>query len=441
VAFEVRMPQLGLTMEEGQVVRWMVAVGDQVHRGQPLAEIQTDKITAEIESPGEGFVRHILIKEGDSCAVAGLVAVITAPDEDYSPTQAQEVHPSTDPAGPIPAGPEAGASAADAGKHRASPNARRLARERGIGLEGIATGSGAAGRIVGSDLKGQPERSRAKVTPLARRMASAGGVELDHLTGSGMGGRITREDIERSQAASGPPALEVIPLTGVRGVIATRMAESAHNAAAVTLTTEADATELAGLRGLLSSEITGAKTDRIPYDAILVKLVSAALREHSNLNALLVGSEIRVIQDVNIAIAVDTPRGLLSPVVKHADAKNILEIADELAALVDRARSGRSQPDDLEGGTFTITNLGMHEIDAFTPIISPPQCAVLGVGRICPRAVVKGDSLVVRQTVWLSLTFDHRIVDGAPAARFLQRIKQFVERPEGDVGLSGKAGA
>jgi len=439
VAIEVRMPQLGLTMDEGQIARWMVAVGDKVRQGQPLAEIQTDKITAELESPGEGIIRHILVKEGDSCAVAGLVAVITAPGEDYSPAPAQE--------GPLPpraarstlATRMAEESPSAAGRHRASPNARRLARNQGINLDRIAAGSGAGGRIVGSDLKGASDTPPAKATPLARRVAAAAGVDLDRVPGSGKGGQITREDIERAQAASGPPPFEVIPLTGVRGVIAARMADSAHSAAAVTLTTEADATELAGLHDRLSTRDAEGAEARVPFDAILVKLVSAALRDHVNLNARLIENEIHVMKDVNIAVAVDTQRGLLSPVVKRADTKSILQIADELATLVGRARSGKSQPEDLEGGTFTITNLGMHEIDAFTPIINPPQCGVLGVGRICPRPVVTGDSLAIRQTVWLSLTFDHRMVDGAPAARFLQCVKQFVENPEEQLGPLGKA--
>jgi pyruvate dehydrogenase E2 component (dihydrolipoamide acetyltransferase) len=221
-------------------------------------------------------------------------------------------------------------------------------------------------------------------------------------------------------------------MTGVRGVIAARMAESARTAAAVTLTTEADATDLADLRDRLSDRRGEGEQTRIPFDAILVKIVAVALRQHPRLNALLAGDEIQVMRDVDIAVAVDTERGLLTPVLRKADTKGVIQVADELAELVGRARLGKSQPEDLEGGTFTITNLGMHEIDAFTPIINPPQCAVLGVGRVCPRPVVRADGLCIRKTVWLSLTFDHRMVDGAPAARFLQCVKQYVEQP-GDI--------
>jgi len=215
-------------------------------------------------------------------------------------------------------------------------------------------------------------------------------------------------------------------------VIAARMAESARTAAAVTLTTEADATDLADLRDRLYDGREETAETRVSFDAILVKIVSVALRQHPRLNALLADDEIQVLRDVDIAVAVNTERGLLTPVVRKADTKGIFQVADELAELVGRARLGKSQPEDLEGGTFTITNLGMHEIDAFTPIINPPQCAVLGVGRVCPRPVVRGDGLCIRKTVWLSLTFDHRMVDGAPAARFLQCVKHCFEQP-GDI--------
>jgi pyruvate dehydrogenase E2 component (dihydrolipoamide acetyltransferase) len=425
-------------MTEGEIVHWLVAEGDQVAKGQPLAEIETDKIITELESPGEGIIRQILVREGDTSDVAGLLAVITAPGEEYSPAAI-----SASPAAAMPLKSTSPTPAVEqppsaAGRHRASPNARRLAKSRGINLDQVATGSGPGGRIIGSDLKTafvlSTEPSRARATPLARRVAAEAGVDLNQLAGSGKGGRITSQDIERAQAASSTALLEVVPLTGVRGVIAARLAESAHSAAAVTLTTEADATELADMRDKLSDRRGRGTEPRIPFDAILVKLVSTALRQHPRLNARLLGDAIQVMRDVDIAVAVETERGLLAPVVKGADTKGVLRVADELAAMVDRARLGTSKPEDLEGGSFTITNLGMHEIDVFTPIINPPQCAVLGVGRICPRPAVRGDGLCIRKTVWLSLTFDHRMVDGAPAAQFLRCVKQYVEQPADVLG-------
>jgi pyruvate dehydrogenase E2 component (dihydrolipoamide acetyltransferase) len=438
VAVEVRMPKLGLTMVEGEIVRLMVSSGDVVSRGQPLVQIETDKIVSEVESPVDGVVRQILVNEGDTCSVASLLAVITAPGEAYSPAPAIET--------PLPARAIRSASATHTvepaasapGRHRASPNARRLAKEQGINLDRVAGGSGTGGRIIGSDLKAVPPASAGpvppKVTPLARRMAAEVGVDLREVSGSGRGGRITRRDVEQVQAASPQPILSIVPLAGVRGVTAARMAESARSTAAVTLTTEADATELASLRGQLIHEVGEDVEGRVSFDAILVKLVSAALRRNLDLNSHLVGREIHVMEEINIAVAVATERGLLAPVVRRADTKGVLQIADELAALVIRARLGKSEPADLQGGTFTITNLGTHDIDAFTPIINPPQCGILGVGRIWPRPVARGDVVVIRKTVWLSLTFDHRIVDGAPAARFLQCVKQFIEEPADKLG-------
>jgi len=435
VASEVRMPQLGLTMTEGLIVHWLVAEGDHVAKGQPLAEIETDKIVTDLESPGEGIVREIMVKEGDIAAVAGLLAVIAALGEDYSPVPGPEHPPSPDGNPKVASStPTAESSPLDTERHRASPYARRLARDEGIDLDKIPSGTGARGRVVGSDVLAAAKstrRSQTPSTPVAPRIAAEAGKSLDMPAGSGPGGRITREDVEQPAAVSRPTPLEVVPMTGVRGVIAARMAESARTAAAVTLTTEADATDLAELRDRLSDRRGEGEQTRVPFDAILVKIASIALRQHPRLNALLAGDEIQVMRDVDIAVAVDTERGLLTPVVRKADTKGIFQVAGELAELAGRARLGKSQPEDLEGGTFTITNLGMHEIDAFTPIINPPQCAVLGVGRICTRPAVRGDGLCIRKTVWLSLTFDHRMVDGAPAARFLQCVRQYVEQPGG----------
>ena len=220
-----------------------------------------------------------------------------------------------------------------------------------------------------------------------------------------------------------------MPITAVRRAIAERMTASAHTAAPVTLTTEADATELVRLRAQLLEDGRGPVPS---YVDVLAKLVAAALAEHPMLNARLDGDVIHQSPTVNMGIAVDTERGLLVPVLRDMAAKSLRQIAQESAALIERARAGRLTADELTGGTFTITNLGMYEIDAFTPIINLPECAVLGMGRIVAKQVVvdaEAERVAIRQMVFLSLTFDHRLVDGGPAARFLQRVKQYVERP------------
>jgi pyruvate dehydrogenase E2 component (dihydrolipoamide acetyltransferase) len=218
----------------------------------------------------------------------------------------------------------------------------------------------------------------------------------------------------------------------VRRLIAARLAESAHTAAPVTLTTEADATELVRLRAQIKADLAGTDLPVPAYTDLLARLVAVALLEHPALNASLTGDVITRHAAVHIGIAVDTEHGLLVPVVREADRKSVQQIAVESTRLIERTRARQIAPDDLRGGTFTITNLGMYDIDAFTPIINLPECAILGVGRIVARPVVvdaAAETVAVRQMMALSLTFDHRIVDGGPAARFLQRVKQFVERP------------
>jgi pyruvate dehydrogenase E2 component (dihydrolipoamide acetyltransferase) len=225
------------------------------------------------------------------------------------------------------------------------------------------------------------------------------------------------------------PVGQATPITSVRRTIAERMATSAHSVAAVTLTTEADATELVRLREQLESD---AAQPLPAYNDVLAKLVAQALTEHPALNARWEGDTILQATTVNIGIAVDTERGLLVPVLRDVQSKSLRQIAGESAALIDRARSGRITADEMQGGTFTITNLGMYEVDAFTPIINLPECAILGVGRIVPKQVVvdaEAERVAIRHMAFLSLTFDHRLVDGAPAARFLQRVKQYVEKP------------
>jgi pyruvate dehydrogenase E2 component (dihydrolipoamide acetyltransferase) len=259
------------------------------------------------------------------------------------------------------------------------------------------------------------------------------------------GKQIARSDVERfagvashaapqtrvTVAPGDKPLESQIPFTQVRRIVADRMATSAHTAAPVTLNTEADATELVSLRARLKAEAEVRKEPAPSYNDLLTKIVARALIDHPALNARLEGDSIVTSPAVHIGLAVDTERGLLVPVLRDAHTKSVLRIAQESAPLIERARSGRVGPDDLRGGTFTITNLGMYEIDTFTPIINLPECAILGIGRILAKLVVVNaqNEYQVRQMVALSLTFDHRVVDGAPAARFLQQIKHDIERP------------
>jgi pyruvate dehydrogenase E2 component (dihydrolipoamide acetyltransferase) len=455
---EVILPKLGQTMEEGTIVDWLKQEGDAVQRGEALFTVESDKATLEVEASNRGFLREILVPAGQTVPVLTVVALVTrTADEELSAYKSQpqvsgsglRVAEAPAPASSKPETSEPETLEPATGRIFASPRARRRAREEGVDLESV-TGTGPNGRIVERDIVAYLEEMP-KASPVARRMAEQSGLDLHTVKGSGPGGRIVKKDVEQvlqelevpgpslQTAAPEPQVLQpeaLKSMSGVRALIARRMVESHQATAPVTLTTEADATELVELRERLKASLADELGFDVGYNDVLIKLVGHSLREFPYMNARLEDGDgdfadatIRHLQEVHVALAVDTDRGLLVPIIRNADQKGLIEIARELRDLVGRARSGEALPDELSGGTFTITNLGMFEIDAFTPIINLPEAAILGMGRIKARpAVVKGE-LCVRQMVWLSLTFDHRLVDGAPAARFLQRIKHLVEEP------------
>jgi pyruvate dehydrogenase E2 component (dihydrolipoamide acetyltransferase) len=445
---EVILPKLGQTMESGAIVEWLKEEGDPVQRGEVLFTVESDKAVLEVEATARGFLRKILVPAGQTVPVLTAVALITREaDEDigeYEGTSRQgirgeELAPKRVELERVDPEP-----ARATGRIVASPRARKAAREKGVDLAHVS-GTGPNGRIVEQDVI-EHLAARPRVTPVARRTAEALGVSLESVSGTGPGGRIVKADVEAAaplapvpvaapvpaEAPAGEtPVAESVPLTGMRRIIAERMAASHTATARVTLVTEADATALVEAREQLKASVTEEWGFAPGYNDLLGLVVARALGEFPYMNARLSadGTAIERLPGVNLGLAVDTERGLLVPVIRDADRKGLRAIASEFRALVERARLGRSLPDDLSGGTFTITNLGMYDVDAFTPIINLPEAAILGVGRIQPKAVVREGQIVARQMWTLSLTFDHRLVDGAPAARFLQRIKQLVENP------------
>jgi pyruvate dehydrogenase E2 component (dihydrolipoamide acetyltransferase) len=439
VATEVIMPKMGQTMEEGTILEWYKAEGDTVAKGEPLYQVESDKAVFDIESPAGGTLLQRRFEAGTTVPVLTRLAVIASPQEDLTPYALPE--PSGEPMAEAPPGQWPQIRAAPpptrpGGRVLASPRARRLAAEREVDI-GRLTGTGPQGSVVERDvlayLKAQP-----RATPTARQMAAREGIELAGLTGTGPGKRVSRADIEARLAATAPvpgdaPESQMVPLTGMRRLIAQRMAESVRSTASLTLTTEADASELVELVKRLRVALKD--QDPIPgYNDLLLKSVARALQDHPNLNARWVEEEsgpggIELHSEINIGLAVDTERGLVAPVIDDVPSKGLLEIARERRSLTERALAGKLLPDDLAGGTFTLTNLGMFGIDAFTPVINLPQCAILGLGRIHPKPVVHGGEICARHMMALSLTFDHRIVDGAPAARFLQMVMRLVEQP------------
>lgn len=459
MATEILIPRLGWTMEEGIFGEWLQLDGAAIAVGDLLFTVETDKATQEVESLEAGLL-HIAPggpQNGDVVPVGALLGYLLAPGEAIPATPAESSSATASP--PVQAGMSdrisAQASASTPTHQPAiSPRARRVARELAVNWVELA-GSGITGRIVERDIRAaalasaaqslaQPEtQPDIRITPVARRLAEEAGLDLAAIAPAKAGGRIQREDVAAAIAARSPepPAVETpakstetvqsegVTISRVRRLIAQRMADSAHTAAAVTLTTEADATGLVALREQLKNALSGRSLPVPSYNDLLIKLTAVALQEHPQLNATWGETEILLHQAVHIGLAVDTAEGLLVPVVRDVHLKGVRQIAAETQALIQKAQSRHLGPDDLQGGTFTLTNLGMYGIDAFTPLINLPQCAILGVGRILAKPWVVDNVVVPRQIMALSLTFDHRVVDGGPAARFLNTIREYIEEP------------
>jgi pyruvate dehydrogenase E2 component (dihydrolipoamide acetyltransferase) len=393
MAHSIVMPSFGMYTVDGKLLAWLHAAGARVEEGQPLLEIETEKATHEVVAPASGILHTVapvgaLIKEQD------LVGYILAPGE-------------------APPAPERAADPPAAGT---SPPAR-------------------PGR----------EREFVKATPIARRLAAEHGLDLTTLVGSGPGGRIVESDVEsalqRTRPPEGPPAggragecrvRERVPLAGMRGAIAARLRHSVDNAVSLTLTREIEADTFVSARERLAAALRTV----VSIDALFVKLLALGLRECPTLNAVVQGREILRLEEINIGFAVSVPRGLVVPVVRDADTLPLGVVNDRVRDLTERARRGAVGAGEMDGGTATVTNLGAYGIDAFTPVLNPPESCILGVGRILPRAVVRYGALVSGLTCLLSLTFDHRVEDGAPAARLLETVSRLMNDSALLVGLA-----
>ncbi|MDR7865820.1 MAG: dihydrolipoamide acetyltransferase family protein [Sporomusaceae bacterium] len=422
MATNFTMPQLGLTMTEGTVGKWFKQVGEKVTAGEILAEISTDKITNQIEAPADGVLLAVLVPEGGVAPVQAVLAVIGAPGEKIDAAIAEVA------AAPAQAAPAQAAvavasvtvPAAGDGRVIASPLAKKLAKEQGIDLA-LVTGTGPGGRVVEQDILAYAARRAAapKASPLAAKIAAETGVDLAAIAKDG---RIMAADVRAAVPVQAPAA--AIPLAGMRKIIAERMSLSWQTAPHVNLTVEVDMTAAGRLKDTLAA--VGAKAS---FTEIIVKCAAKALGEFPMVNASLINGAIVQHDSVNIGVAVALENGLIVPVIKNAAAKTVGQIREDIASLSAKARQGQLGPDDYSGGTFTVTNLGMFGTDHFTPIINPPESAILGVCRIVKRPVVIGDEIVVRPMANLCLSFDHRLVDGALAAKFMSRMRALLEEP------------
>ncbi len=405
----VEMPSLSSTMRKGKVVKWHKKEGDYVRKGETLFEVQTDKVNVEVDSLVSGFLRKVLLREGIEVAVNTPIAIICdSLEEDLS-------------------------SALEAASLPGLPSMERKPDEAGFDISARER----------AETEGE---RRIKISPLARRMAEEEGIEIQTIRGTGPGGRITKEDVERvkaerkqrrpvpdkvepaQEAQPGMPDYEEVALTPMRSVVARRLQESKATAPHFYVDVTADATALKQLRDSLVSK-TEKEGVRATYNDILIKIVSHALREFPMVNASFLQDRIRLHKAINIGVAVCVEEGLLVPVLRNADQKSITQISREVAELAGKARNKRLLPHEYEGGTFTITNMGMFGVETFHAILNPPESGILAVGTIVSTPLVIEDEIRARPCMKLSLSVDHRIVDGALASRFIVRIKELVENP------------
>ncbi len=389
------MPKIGLNMVEGQIIEWVVKEGESVKKGDVMYVIETDKVTNDVEAPQDGVLLKILVPVQKVVQVRGVVGILAGQNEDVDLESVMK-------------------------EIRSDRNQKEETKFKTAEISKQsqkAASDGKTGEILAS--------------PLAKRFAAQNDIDLSGVKGSGPGGRIKMEDIEKliKEEVGGKEEVtlpgKIIPLVGVRKVAAERMAFSAATMAMVTLNSELDVTSLVSYREVLKK--AGKDKKEIPsYNAMLVFLTARVLKEFPYLNASFINSGIKLVEPVNIGLAVDTSEGLIVVVVRKADQKSVDQIHKELNILTKRTQNHRGKPEDLEGSTFTITNLGMYGIDTFTPIINPPEAAILGICRFVEKDVLMDGQNKRRYMANFSLTFDHRVIDGAPAARFLQRLGESI---------------
>lgn len=424
MAITFGMPSLGHTMEKGKIIEWLKHEGDSIAKGEPLVVIETDKVITEVESPADGVVLRIVVPSEEERPIGALLAVLGAQGEQVSEVELQQM------LGPAAVQAPAAPAPVGASAPMAAPRADAAARDGG---------------------------ERLKISPIARKLADELGLDASTIQGTGPGGRITKDDVLRvaeaakasapaAPAAAAAPTATVpargrlgvsstIPLRGMRGRVAERMFQSWNMIPRVTEVIQVDMSATMAFREAMLGQWEQQYGLRISLNDMITKAVAMALRRQPRLNATLVDQEVRLHDSVNVGIAVNLDEGLIVPVIFNADQKDLGQIAREGRDLAEKARAGRLQLDEISDGTFTITNLGTTGIELFTPIINPPQVAILGVGMVQRRPVVVGDALAIRPAVYLSLVFDHRAVDGVPAANFLQELKRLLEKPQ-DYALS-----
>ena len=439
MATKVHMEALSPTMEEGQVVKWLKGEGDAVAQGDILAEIETDKATMELVARGEGALRKILIGEGGTAPVGDVIAIIAGEGEDIAALVAGL---GEDGVGGAGGGAEAAAGKGGDGQAGGGPRAPAAeeAQPEATGLEPSQP------PVAGAATQAAATASRIKASPLARRLAGEMGVDIAAVQGTGPGGRVVKRDVEmaaRAAAAAPPVARDApamtpatppgeefadVPLSQMRKTVARRLAESLGPVPHFFLTVDVDMTRALEARARVN-EILVAQDARASVNDLVIKATAAALTHHPECNAWWQGSSIRRFNSVHMGVAVAVPDGLITPVVRDAHAKGLAQIGAEVREMAGRAREKKLQPHEYTGSTFSISNLGMFGIEEFTAVINPPEVGIIAVGAVEERPVAVDGEVVVQPRMRITMSCDHRVIDGAQGARFLATLKSFLEEP------------
>ena len=452
MAIEITMPKLGLTMETGKITEWKKKEGDQVKKGEILLVVETEKITYEVEAPGDGIL-HIVVPVEGEVPVAELIGYLAADKAEYDKVAAGGGAPAAAPApaaaAPAAAAPVPAAAAAPARtpgeRVKSSPYARKLADEAGIDIALVA-GTGPEGRVVAKDVEAFKESGpRIKMTPVAAKMAADLKLDASQITGTGPGGKITREDIEQFTARQKAPAAapaekktgeekmgegdKLVKLTSMRKVISRKMLESTNQAAQAYMTNSIDATLIQEFREKILKNAEKKHGVRVTITDFVMKITAMAIERHAVINTRWTADGILFLKNINIGMAMAIKDGLVVPVIHNANKKSIIQIAKDRTALIDKGRNGKLGPAEMTGGTFTVSAMGMFGTELFTAIINQPENAILGVGAIIDKPVVVNKQIVIKPMMNLSLTYDHRTIDGADAGRFLQTLKELHDDP------------
>lgn len=423
MATKVILPKQGLQMTEGTILKWLVREGESCTEGEPLFEMETDKLSITIDAPATGTLLKIVKDEGEVVPITQMIAVIGTTGEDISgmlePSPTMEAQ-TTEASGQAEEAPISRIPAAGISRVFISPRAKRKASELGFDYHALS-GSGPEGMILERDVLAA---TAARATPLAKKLAQATGVSIQDVAGTGARGKVTKADVLSAVGPKGDGDTTLLPFTGMRKIIAERMKQSLNESAQATHRVAVRMTEAKRLREILKAAGT-----KVSYNDIIALCTVRALLEFPMMNAELTESGILQKHFVHLGVAVAMEDGLIVPVVKNAERLSLQSLSATISDLAHRAKNKQLLPEEYKGGSFTISNLGMYGLEEFTAIINPPECGILAVGGIEDTAIVVEGELEIHPVVRLTLSYDHRIVDGAPAAEFVRRLKQLLETP------------